>query len=398
MVKEKYSLVFDQKIAPIKRQVSLVIPVIFSISISACYDVNQELEWNNPGDKISFPDGQSVCGNGYKETGETCDDGNTDDCDGGCLGDCSATVVFTGCGDGVACGTEACDDSGESATCDSDCTKAECGDGVINILAGEVCDDGNIGGVGSCNKGCTFRGMTASISGGSFMMGCSTNLGTCENAAEKPYHQVTVKSFEMMKHEVTALEYVVCFESGSCTAPKITDELCNWGDSRQDQLPITCVDWYQARAYCKWAGGRLPTEAEWEYAAKSEGKDYLYPWGNETATCNYAMMDDHTHIDGCDKDSYWVMCFKPNGNSEQGLCDLMGNVWEWVEDDWHSNYSGAPSDGGAWIENPRDISRVVRGGAFYNTEDELGSASRLSQLSSFCRSDVGFRCVGVSAR
>jgi cysteine-rich repeat protein len=95
------------------------------------------------------------CGDGYRNeaAGETCDDGNTDACVGDCSADCSTTVTVTGCGDGITCGTEDCDDAGESASCDNDCTPALCGDGTTNGTAGESCDDGDMDNSDSCPDG-----------------------------------------------------------------------------------------------------------------------------------------------------------------------------------------------------------------------------------------------------
>ncbi len=163
--------------------------------------------------------------------------------------------------------------------------------------------------------------------------------------------------------------------------------------------PVNCVTWRQAKKYCAWAGGRLPSEAEWEYAARSGGQDITYPWGNETATCDYAVMDDGGI--GCGTDSTMAVCSKPAGNTAQGLCEMAGNVWEWVEDYWHYGYDGAPTDGTAWVNDPprTTSARVERGGTFYDHADDLRAASRYAidtgRFSSFSfRYDLGFRCAG----
>ena len=124
---------------------------------------------------------------------------------------------------------------------------------------------------------------------------------------------------------------------------------------------MNCVDWKQARAYAKWAGGRLPSEAEWEYAARSQGKSWKYPWGNAKATCARAVISDGG--DGCGKNLTWPVCSKQKGNTSQGLCDMAGNVREWVEDWYHSSYKGAPTDGRAWT-SPTGVYRVPRGGCW----------------------------------
>jgi len=186
------------------------------------------------------------------------------------------------------------------------------------------------------------------IPGDTFMMGSGSG-----KPDEKPVHKVTVQTFQMAKTEVTVKQYKACMDAGVCTAPQYGDGPCNWGISGRTDHPINCVDWEQARAFAKWAGGRLPTEAEWEYAARSAGKDRMYPWGNEEASCRRTVMHN-----GCGLDVTWPVCSKTAGNTEQGLCDMAGNVWEWVQDWYFNSYRGAPADGSAW-ESPASLSQVV---------------------------------------
>ena len=222
------------------------------------------------------------------------------------------------------------------------------------------------------------------IEGGSFSMG-SNDGDSWER--EKPVHRVTVPTFEMTKTQVTVDQYKACVEAGACTAPFSGGD-CNWGQSDRGEHPINCVDWHQAQAYAGWAGARLPSEAEWEYAARSGGRDWKYPWGDEIATCDRAVMYDGG--DGCGRNSTWPVCSKPRGNTVQGLCDMAGNVDEWVQDWYHSNYEGAPTDGSAW-ENPAGSSRVFRGGSRYYHAGVVRASFR-SFISPGGRShDLGFR-------
>ncbi|MBI5244538.1 MAG: SUMF1/EgtB/PvdO family nonheme iron enzyme [Elusimicrobia bacterium] len=92
----------------------------------------------------------------------------------------------------------------------------------------------------------------------------------------------------MAKTEVTVAQYKACVDTGACAAPD-TGGSCNWGVSGRESHPVNCVDWNQAKAFSEWADGRLPSEAEWEYAARSAGKDRKYPWGDEQATCARAV-------------------------------------------------------------------------------------------------------------
>ncbi len=118
---------------------------------------------------------------------------------------------------------------------------------------------------------------------------------------------------------------------------------------------------------------RLPSEAEWEYAARSGGRDWKYPWGDETATCARAVMDDGGY--GCGRGSTWPICGKPSGNTTHGLCDMAGNVWEWVQDWYHDSYNGAPTDGSA-LESPTVSKRVIRGGSWNRDAGGVRAANR----------------------
>jgi len=219
-----------------------------------------------------------------------------------------------------------------------------------------------------------------SIPGGRFSMGSN------DGSDERPVHRVTVRNFQMAKTEVTVEQYKACVDAGACTAPD-TGGYCIWGVAGKESHPVNCVDWDQAKAFSEWAGGRLPSEAEWEYAARSAGKERKFAWGNGDATCERAVISDGGA--GCGKDSTWPVCSKTKGNSEQGLCDMAGNVWEWVQDWYHGSFNGAPTDGGAW-ESPTGSIRVVRGGSWGYGAFRARAAFRDSL-------DPGYRgdCVGL---
>ena len=218
------------------------------------------------------------------------------------------------------------------------------------------------------------------IPGGSFRM------GSTKQSDEQPVHTVRVKTFELAKSEVTVAQYAACVEAGGCTEPE-TGGSCNWKQAGREDHPVNCVDWSQARAFSKWAGGRLPTEAEWEYAARSGGKDQRYPWGNDEASCSRAVMDDGGN--GCGREATWPVCKKSSGNSAQGVCDLAGNVWEWVEDVYADSYRDAPTDGSARTSG--GSLRVFRGGGWFDSAGFLRAAYRIGNAPSDRGDYIGFR-------
>ena len=204
---------------------------------------------------------------------------------------------------------------------------------------------------------------------------------------QQPGPRVTLSGFGIGKTEVTVGQYRACVRAGTCSAPKSGGN-CNWKKSGRAQHPINCVDHGQATAFCRWAGARLPTEAEWEYAARSGGKGRKYPWGDEKASCARAVMDDGGK--GCGSRHTLPVCSKPAGNSAQGACDLAGNVWEWVSD-WYGPY---PSSAQRNPPGPSSGSyRVVRGGSWFSASPSLLRARRRDWNPPAVRyDDLGFRC------
>ncbi len=230
------------------------------------------------------------------------------------------------------------------------------------------------------------------IPGGTFKMGSIKG-----RPDERPVHQVKVGSFFMTKSEITVAQYRACNRAGICSLPK-TVSYNNWSKKGRDRHPINGVDWKQARAFCAWAEGRLPSEAEWEYAARSGGKDRQFPWGDEQGTCARAVTDEpgtqgpSGETDGCGEDRTWPVCSKPAGNTSQGLCDMAGNVWEWVEDCWHRDYTGAPTDGKAWNTGCHSHYRINRGGSWNYPAKNMRATRRDHNSATLKSSDVGFRC------
>lgn len=207
---------------------------------------------------------------------------------------------------------------------------------------------------------------------------------------EKPTRQVYVDAFAIDRTEVTVDAYAACVRAGACSKPSCSSPDANWGVAGRGQHPVNCVDWTQADTYCRWAGKRLPTEAEWEKAARgTDGR--TYPWGNQAPSCRYAVMNDGGK--GCGEERTWAVGSKPAGASPYGALDMSGNVWEWVSDGYSSSaYAGAAS-----ARNPKGPSsgslRVFRGGSFgVGDAAALRAAYRLYVAPSYAGDYLGFRC------
>jgi formylglycine-generating enzyme required for sulfatase activity len=210
-----------------------------------------------------------------------------------------------------------------------------------------------------------------------FVMGCDFDqLGCSEDAV--PAHQVTISSFEIDRTEVTRIEYALCIDDGVCDEP---------GDFDLDSdpaAPASRVDWVDAYTYCAWSGGRLPTEAEWELAARGSSGS-TYPWGDESPDCDLAQYE------GCGEGGPVPVDVPEGDESVLGVHGLGGNVAEWVAD-WYAwdYYAVSP------IRDPNGPSdgdeRVIRGGSFEDSAGDLRAWTRWSREPDERDSDTGFRC------
>lgn len=230
------------------------------------------------------------------------------------------------------------------------------------------------------------------IPAGKFTMGCSSSQfsSQCFDASQ-PAHTVYLGAYQIHKYEVTNAQYARCVKKGACTLPYDSSSETRhsyYYNAKYADYPVIHVDWYQAKAYCEWAGGRLPTEAEWEKAARGNKDQRAYPWGNSKPTCKLS------NYGGCVLDTNKVGSY-PKGASPYGVMDMIGNVFEWTADYYRKDYyENSPSN------NPKGPSsgqgRVIRGCAFHCLDNNLALTLRLGAAKD---SDfTGFRCVFPSAK
>lgn len=216
------------------------------------------------------------------------------------------------------------------------------------------------------------------VPAGMFWYGCNYGVVPYCDRDEEPGQRVTLGEFWIDRTEVTVDAYGKCVRAGRCTRPG-TGGWCNWGKSERGNHPINCVDWYQAKAYCAWAGKRLPTEEEWEKASRgTDGRKY--PWGNQTASCRYAVMADGG-VRGCGRASTWPVGSKPEGASPYGALDMGGNVWEWTANGYFPDWFPP------WLRY-----RVVRGGSWGDVSWYVRTSTRTGISPRDRNYFLGFRC------
>ena len=228
------------------------------------------------------------------------------------------------------------------------------------------------------------------ISAGKFTMGSKDG-----RSSERPVHTVYLKAYYMDKYEVTNGQYGAFMKATGKSAPK------EWNDIRfnESNQPVVGVSWYDAEAYCKWAGKRLPTEAEWEKAAR--GTDArVYPWGNDF-DCGRGNFDDETKYDretvpggaGCDGYVEIAPVGRfPSGASPYRVHDMAGNAWEWVND-WYDRayYARSPNKNPTGPDSGKY--RVLRGGSWNYGPDYVRAAFRGRSEPDYRDDLIGFRCV-----
>ncbi len=209
---------------------------------------------------------------------------------------------------------------------------------------------------------------------GTFQMG---GVDSKTSSDELPVHSVTMHSFWMDKVEVTNAMYALCVKAGTCQLPYAlkSDTRTNYfSDPQYADYPVVYVSWGEAENYCKWAGRRLPTEAEWERAAR--GNDYrTYPWGDERPDSSRANVNFFVG------DTTRVGSF-PSGASFFGVLDMAGNVAEWVHDFYDPKYYSTAVNLNPPGPTGRTnyFNRVVRGGTFQDADVNVRVSKRSSVL------------------
>jgi formylglycine-generating enzyme required for sulfatase activity len=222
------------------------------------------------------------------------------------------------------------------------------------------------------------------IDPGNFLMGSIKG-----DLDERPTHSVYLDAYYMDKFEVTNAFYQACVNTGACKPPVHADSYTRssyYGNPFYDDYPVVYVDWNMAKAYCEWRGARLPTEAEWEKAARGR-EELTYPWGKgvDCQKANYTK-GHNACVGGTSKVGIYE-----NGKSPYGVYDMAGNVWEWVADWYSATYytSSLPS-------NPAgpDAGRahILRGGSWNRGELDIRSSNRLNYAPNYTNFDAGFRC------
>ncbi len=222
--------------------------------------------------------------------------------------------------------------------------------------------------------------------------------GNSWKSNELPPHEVALSAFSLDTTEVTVAAWTAFLNAHLAGAPEARvhhhpHQPVSWDGARFEvqgagDAPIRMVSWYDAATYCAWAEKRLPTEAEWERAAKGiEEPDQGFPWGRDWPSCRSAVFFTNRAL--CASSPQPVRSRSPDGDSPEGVADLSGNVAEWVFDRYGPYSPEAQTDPTGPTEGE---SRVVRGGGYRDSSDMLRSMSRLGVQPHTRSEGIGFRC------
>jgi formylglycine-generating enzyme required for sulfatase activity len=258
-------------------------------------------------------------------------------------------------------------------------------------------------------------GEMVTVAGGYFSMGAPSDptpdfLGEAPDvgyANEQPLHEVWITAFAMDRTEVTNIQYRACVVDGACLDPQSENSLTRedyYLDPVFDHAPVVNVTWAQAQKYCEWAQKRLPTEAEWEKAARGSEDTRWFPWGDADPDCTRANLmqtlpgseTGDIFFQPCAGDTMSADLFE-DAASPYGVLNLSGNVAEWTADYYAADYYNStvfPNNS----QDPRGPSqgetRVVRGGSFVSIPYFARTSFRSGFLPDGNAGDIGFRCAG----
>jgi formylglycine-generating enzyme required for sulfatase activity len=237
---------------------------------------------------------------------------------------------------------------------------------------------------------------------GTFTMG-SPDAENNDNANEQPQHQVTISTgYFISKYEAVVEQYEACNEAfpNLCTAASADNYDCDgWGVNSSDNVrnvhPQNGLNFHQAKAFCQWSapGGRLPAEAEWEYAATGP-EHRKYPWGDlPNANCSENNAVISSGGLGCGTGGTWAVGSKAAGAAWSGALDMSGNLWEWVADEYHDTYDGAPDNGSVWSLD-QGLNHVIKGGSFVDGVTAMRTSIRIGDNQDWWQlGNLGARCV-----
>ena len=227
--------------------------------------------------------------------------------------------------------------------------------------------------------------MMVLIEAGNFVMG-----STRGDLDERPIHSVYLNDYYIDQYEVTNALYEPCVRAGVCKPPVRADSYTQssyYGNPRYNDYPVVYVDWNMAKAYCEWRGADLPTEAQWEKAARGS-EEPTYPWGNEL-DCNKANYTNGSRV--CVGGTTKAGSYE-SGKSPYGVYDLAGNVWEWVADWYSESYYRTSISSSNPLGPDFGRARVARGGSWTRPEGEIRAANRINYAPTHFNFDIGFRC------
>lgn len=227
-----------------------------------------------------------------------------------------------------------------------------------------------------------------------YTMGCDPehNNGYSCPTDELPQHEVSLSEFAIDIYEVTNAQYAECVAADGCSFPVATASQARedyFSNAEYANFPMINVNWEEAQAYCTWAGKRLPTEAEWELAARGSTPK-AFSWGDDAPDCTKANIYHNDSMSACVGDTVAVGSY-PEAVSEFGVMDMTGNVWEWVADNYIEGFYGVSPSENPLAEEASQI-HTVRGGGWASNWLAVRITSRAFDLSVYSGLDLGFRC------